>query len=295
MDQSTKIIVGLLVSSILVGILFTLYVKIFGKPTNNTDKCPAGTTHYDGYGCLSCDPQDLSCQTCTNDGTKPCKNGGKCITLGTGSEAGICLCSPPYFGNSCEKECSADVPCASGTCLPNGTCTTSPQSCTATNCTTNCDPKTCQCSDGWVSDPNDPTGKKCKVCAPGRGPPGDCSKVLYDLPTYVLADNHCIDTNIHTSSALDNFCQQTYGPLANWSGQQCHGSDGCAGNTNPILCNVPKFYAYSNFDPTSIGGNCPSHDVDQIYNEWIAGGGTKYQTFGRKMVTKATAAAMRKN
>jgi hypothetical protein len=318
MEPTTQLIVGLLVSSILVGILITLYVKIFAKKSGGGDTCQPGTTEQPGFGCMSCDPNDSACATCTTDGAKKCQNGGTCTALGTGGTAGVCVCPAPYFGNNCEKQCSADVPCASGTCLPNGTCSTTPGSCTAANCIApHCDPKTCLCADGWADDPNDPTGKKCGTCAPGRGPPGDCSKKIFTNSGLKLALPECYDVGWRSAAELNGYCQNAYGNSSSWdpTAYECYPNLACNSTTSRPICDVPNFMANPTFPLSTIQTcptNCPSSadptcdstsNWIEPYKVWQWFGGSIYTppntTQGsvvqnRKPVTKATAAAMRK-
>ena len=242
MQFTTQLIIGLVVATILIGILIALYIKIFSKPsTPSSDGCQSGTTNTLGVGCSSC--ASASCASCTADGD--CLNGGTCQKIGSGAK-GVCVCPKPYSGLKCETQCLSNSDCPSGSCV-NGTCDLNTGPCTTANCQPpNCDLSTCpKCADGWASDKNDP-GKKCGICAPGRGPPGDCSKKIVNNITVSL--NNC-QSNLASKSRLDGLCAATF-PGSSSNGDFCSSSfsvDKCAAAFNTPQCLLPNALVDTNF------------------------------------------------
>jgi len=165
MDTINYFLLGILVF-VLFGLVGLIIVE-FKKPTPNKVTCPPNSPFLFQGQCFSCDPTTAACLTCPDT---PCQNGGTCSIV-TGGK-GVCTCPDSYFGANCEKECLINSDCANnGQCL-NGKCNT----CVGANCQSpNCNLSAgCTCADGWVTDPNDKTGKKCGICASNRGPPGNC-------------------------------------------------------------------------------------------------------------------------
>jgi len=290
MEPTTQYIIAGLLVFIFLGIIGWLYVEIY-TANNNPDNCQAGTIDEPGIGCLGCDPYNSQCPTCTIGDPNACDNGnGTCINIfnnaggvtGITGHIGYCKCNAPYFGANCDQICSDSIPCLNGGKCVNGGCQcpagfAGPNCgigmsgpCSNSNCIMgSCINGACVCKTGVVTNPN-PNGIQCNACAPGFGPPGDCSKILFTTPTNITTPN-CIDTS--ASSGFDKICKNTFGPTATYSGNYCSGNDGCAGaNNNPIICTVGKFWANTNFIPTNP---CPGNGTNS-YNIWTAQGGEKY-------------------
>jgi hypothetical protein len=239
MQFTTQLIIGLVVATVLIGILITLYVKIFARPsTPSSDGCQAGTTNGLGVGCSSC--PYASCASCTADGD--CQNGGTCKKFGSGAK-GVCVCPKPYSGLKCETQCLSNSDCPNGGKCANGTCDVNTAGFTAANCQApNCNLSTQTCADGWTTNPKDPSQKKCGVCADGRGPDGDCSmKKIKNFQ--VSLDNSCMSISNDSQSYLDSTCNQAIaGAYSTGTGcsQASNSVDGCLAGESNVICVVPE-------------------------------------------------------
>lgn len=263
MQFTTQLIVGLIVATVLIGVLITLYVKIFARPpTPSSDGCQPGTTNTLGVGCSAC--PDASCASCTAD--SDCQNGGTCKMFGSGSK-GVCVCPKPYSGLKCETQCLANSDCPNGGSCVNGSCDVNTGGCTTTNCQPpNCDLSTCpKCADGWATDPKDSSGKKCGICAPGRGPPGDCSKK--NISNFAVSIDHSCMYGTDSTQDLNSYCNQAI-PGAMATGDFCRASeavDGCLWGQNNLICMVPNAWVNKDFDQTTFS-SCMPNTLGPTYN-----------------------------
>lgn len=268
---------------IFIFIILTIFLGIYvtsgktggggsGGGGGDTHKCPDGQTWFPQYGnkgvCLKCDPNDKNCGICSTD--NDCKNDGKCVIYIKGNK-GFCNCKSPYFGDTCEKICTVDGnQCKNGSvCTDNGTCNcaTAPgwtgdfcdkhTNCTAENCQEpNCiyDEKTntCSCKDGWTST-NEDLPKLCTVCSKGMGPKGQCDRVYFDIPISIATEK-CYDTDLHSSDTLKQYCKNDFGQSATQRGKtyKCHNDSDCSPTSNHIICDIPQYYAYKEFDPKTF-------------------------------------------
>jgi hypothetical protein len=244
MQFTTQLIIGLISATVLIGILITLYVKIFAKPsTPSSDGCQPGTTNGLGVGCSSC--ADASCASCTADGD--CQNGGTCAKFGSGAK-GVCVCPKPYFGLMCEKQCDTNDQCQNGQSCTNGTCTGGPKcKCTGQNQTCGPDGVTCQCLPGWA-------GSNCK------------QKLFTNFKVPTPANGDGCRASTHDPSVYDGYCKSLIHPTASYDNGLCYGDNGCT-TYETIRCNIPKVYL--NSDVVTTGDAC-SPDNNAAYANYIA-------------------------
>jgi len=259
MSPTTQYIIEGIVAFVLIGIIGYILVQVFGGGGGGGggNGCPPQTPISFQGNCYSCDPTSSDCQTCNIHGSPSCQNGGTCNQMTTNGN-GVCACKPPFFGKNCENICSTTVPCKNnGTCV-NGKCQcpsgfggpdcSQSQPCTSNNCQLpGCNISTCACNPGFANDPNNPTGEKCTICAPGYGGP-NCSQKEFTVPIVVGTQS---PTAFGQNPNWE--CQQDFGPAASYAGTAC-----TSGLGQYLACNIPGFIANSNFDINAWNANNPT-------------------------------------
>ena len=181
-----------------------------------------------GYAGKHCEiPPAASCSNIVPPGGGPYCLGGKC-----NPQTGVCDCAPGFWGPRCDPavaRCDLKL-CQRGNRLAQ---------CADPNGPT---PGNCVCPPG-VTPANGPN--PCSVCAPGRGPPGDCQYYERTGGTFITQSQSqspagCYwrdDTGGHTGD-----CQAEFGPSASYITYRGN-DDHCPGAFDRLYCSIPgKWY-----------------------------------------------------
>ena len=252
-----------------------------------TQGCPNGQLCDNGR-CVNC-IMDNDCPTSgANGGQGVCSTGvcGEC-RFGPDGVAIGCPASAPFCGKDGKcRVCQEDNTGCSGStpfCLTNNErnqcvgcrewsdCGAPAESLCGPHGAFDKESKSCICDPAWAnrdpSDKSDPSRPPyCRVCAPGRGPPGDCSKDLHvegDGSRTVFTvpggdsdynfKNYCFFSDTGDEK-LNASCKTAFGPLASvykmpsgrnndWNPCNDDSDKTCAGaNVSRPVCKVPKYY-----------------------------------------------------
>jgi len=202
--------------------------------------------------------QDGKCRACLGDGTG-C--GGDKPYCYTGNDAPRSQCVACRTWSDCASETQATPP--EVLCGPHG----------------KFNPATgaCECAPEWADGDKDPSRPMhCRVCAPGRGPRGDCSKDIHTNGIFSVKGgasdyddaNWCFNTDVYTYDGKGNeVCIHAFGPNASTANSYCSHDDACDGNTNRYNCVVPTYYTDHGVDPTAGSyGQCNLNGPDSDGN-----------------------------
>jgi len=119
---------------------------------------------------------------------------------------------------------------------------------------------------------NDDFPNLCTTCEPGRGPPlltnsgGQptnanvaCTRKYFSgaegikIPTFT-----CYNTDIDKHATFEAGCHYEW-PGSSYADDWCHNDGDCTVAEDHILCNVPQYWAYPNFDHAAWGECSASH------------------------------------
>lgn len=221
--------------------------------------CPAGAKHCGAGKCYVC-ADDSGC-----GGETPF-----CMQKGGPNARGLCVGCRTWRDCGAEKPNGADTSkmVAPGVlCGPHGRY--------------NDQTGECKCDPDWVNGPDTATGPGyCRACAPGRGPPGDCTKdlhteeagsrVVFAVPGGDSSsdfDKYCFFSDTGDDK-LNASCQAAFGPRAtvykmpntghnnDWNPCNDDSDKACSGaNVSRPVCKVPRYYTNrgANVDDGAFG------------------------------------------